>query len=215
MGTKNPIIVMSGGTGVGTSTYALELAKHLDIHNITSSDSIREAFRSQYNKEFYMALFSSTYLVGQTENYAQKPRDVQKSEILRGFKTQARAVSTGIYGVVKRALNENIPTIVEGVHIVPGEIEENGFYHEHGTRFIECCIAINEPSSHKARFQSREESAPERSMQKYLDNFREIRWIHEYLLKKTEDVNNVKVIDNSGSLRSGIDELVQHISHLN
>ncbi|MBT3408279.1 hypothetical protein HOK68_01140 [Candidatus Woesearchaeota archaeon] len=40
------IILISGGTGVGTSKIALELAKYLDIPHIIGTDIIRESIRS-------------------------------------------------------------------------------------------------------------------------------------------------------------------------
>jgi len=61
---KNPIILISGGTGVGTSTYSLELAKALGINNITSTDMIRESIRSIFESEVIPFLNQSTYSIG-------------------------------------------------------------------------------------------------------------------------------------------------------
>ena len=43
---ENPIILISGGTGVGTSKYSMELARKLDIPSVLSTDSVREVIRS-------------------------------------------------------------------------------------------------------------------------------------------------------------------------
>lgn len=39
---EQKIILLSGATGVGTSTFSFELAKSLGIPSIISTDSIRE-----------------------------------------------------------------------------------------------------------------------------------------------------------------------------
>lgn len=214
MSIKNPIILISGGTGVGTSTYALEIAKQFEIHNITQTDAIREAFRSQYRKRFHPILFTSTYLIGQTQNYSIKPESIQQAEIIRGYKNQAQSVGCGIEGIVKRAIKENIPCIIEGVHIVPGKIQDSEFYKNSSDRFIEYIISISEKAVHAQRFQMRQEQAPERSMKKYLNHIREIRWIHDYLVSRSQRYENITQIENSGSFEEGKSVLLNHLKTL-
>ena len=108
----NKIILLSGGTGVGTSSHAFELAKLLHIPTVLSTDAVREVLRTVLGSGVNLALEESTYLVGQTEHYDTKSEDVQKSEILRGYKMQSKPVFTGVEGVIKRAIKENIPLIV-------------------------------------------------------------------------------------------------------
>ena len=118
------LILLSGGTGVGTSKFAFELAKSLHIPYIQGTDSAREIIRSVVNKDLNPSLSKSTYIAGKTKNYESKNNDVQKSEILRAYKNQCAAVNVAIEGIVNRSLNENISLIVEGIHLLPGKLKE-------------------------------------------------------------------------------------------
>src|SRR3989338_8826737 len=120
----NKIILISGGTGVGSTTYSFELAKALGIVNILSTDFIREVIRSIIARPLNPTLDKSTYTAGQTVHYDEKPEEVQYAEIIRGYKTQCAAINVGVEGIIKRAVNENIPLIIEGVHLLPGKFRE-------------------------------------------------------------------------------------------
>jgi len=120
------------------------------------------------------AIHTSSYLVGHTENYDEKVKEVKKAEIIRGFKTQCGVVSAGIEAAIRRAIEENVSLIMEGIHIIPGKIRESAIYKENYNRFIECIIHIDDSEIHKSRFLLRSKYAPKRVIDKYLHNFTEI-----------------------------------------
>lgn len=212
----NPIILLSGGTGVGTSTFSLELAKILNIPNIISTDSIREIIRSIISQGVNSTLEKSTYLSGQTINYSTKSSVVKKAEIIRAYKIQSDSIAVGINGVISRAIIENMPLIVEGIHLIPGKFRETDLYKSGKNRLIEVLICIKDEAIHKNRFIKRQEQAPERKMEKYLDNFQEIRWIHDYLIKKASVIGNVMLLNNSDDIQQGLDNLLRfYYSNLN
>lgn len=204
------IILVSGGTCVGTSKYSLELANILHIPTIISTDAIREILRSTLNPHINPLLNKSTYLAGQTENYCKKSEEVQRAEIIRAFKTQCAAIRVGIDGLVKRSIVENIPLIVEGVHVIPGSMEELDIFNKN-QQISQYLIKISDPKIHKSRFEQRQKEAPKREIKKYLSNFREIRWIHDYLVEKANKSRRVKQIDNIGSIREGIDIILKDV----
>ncbi len=208
---KNPIILLSGGTGVGTSAVSFELAKSLHIPNIVSTDQVREVIRAAISSDMNLMLGKSTYVAGQTVNYDSKKDNEKRLEVIRAYKTQCTAVNAGICAVVRRAINENIPLIVEGVHMVPGKIRDMGAYSQHKDRFMEVLLYIADPEVHRARFEQRQIDAPERPMDKYLTNFREIRWIHDYLVGRPERycIDDISLVDNSGALRTSVDVVLK------
>lgn len=199
---ESPIILIPGGTGVGTSTYSFKFSKALDINSTISTDAIRQVLRSTIASGINQSLHKSTYLAGQTENYHTKSEDVRKAEIIRAYKNQCAAIEVGVEGIIERSVQENCPVIIEGVHLLPGKIKENHLFERYGNRIKEFFVYIESPEIHRDRFQSREHNAPAREMQKYLDHFQEIRWIHDYLTQRANR-SRTRMIRNDGNILSG------------
>jgi 2-phosphoglycerate kinase len=198
------IIIVSGGTGVGTSKISLELARNREIDRVFSTDIVREVIKSVLQSDVNVALESSTYLAGKTLNYDSKSEDVQKSEILRAYKTQSRPIIAATKRVIQRALHENISMIVEGVHICPGKLTE--LLQTEDDRVKELFVIIDDEKIHRDRFYSRAREASGRRSANYLNNFREIRWIQDYLESKAVE-NGVQIINNQDSLDSTIKKI--------
>lgn len=207
-----PIILISGGTGVGTSTFSFEIAKALNIPTTLSTDMIREVIRSSISGGLNPTLGSSTYAIGQTEHYQNKPEEIQKAEIIRGFKTQCTAISVGIEGIITRSINENVPLIIEGVHLIPGKIRESNVYANCENQCVEYLIHISDQDEHKRRFLQREKDAPDRPIQKYVNNFKEIRWIHDYLSERANRVGSIMMIDNAKELDKGLQQMLAYFN---
>jgi len=201
---EQPIILLSGGTGVGTSRIAAELANRVGIYAVISTDAIREILRSAIVEGVNPALHTSTYLAGQSENYKIKSQTVRREKVLRGFKTQASAIAVGIHGLIERHLRENSPVIIEGVHIIPQDYES-----PLANRVMQYFIDIPNERVHRERLRIRSKEAPERKLQTYLDNFREIRWIQAHLRRKATEIADITTIDNGGTLDRSVDACVQ------
>lgn len=157
------------------------------------------------------SLEESTYLAGQTINYKNKSDEVKKAEILRAYKMQCTSVGVGINGILQRAVTENIPLILEGIHLLPGRVRDFKKYPSYKGRILECLITIENSENHKSRFLKRQEEAPDRKLGKYLDNFQEIRWIHNYIQERAKRFNDIKIIDNSKDLEKGLEEMRKFI----
>ena len=132
---------------------------------------------------------------------------MQKSEVIRAYKIQCTSISTGINGIIKRGINENVPLIIEGVHLIPGRLRDSGILDSYEDNITEYLIYISNPEIHKQRFIQRQKEAPERRLDKYLNNFKEIRWIHDYLVERARRYDQIKIIDNSQSLQEGIEKI--------
>ncbi len=206
-----PIILIGGGTGVGTSRLGLELMKTLDIPLLTSTDTIREVVRATIHHDINPALMLSTYVAGQTVNYGEKSGAVREAEILRAFKSQCSPVWVGIEAVLSRALTENLPIIIEGVHLRPGHLRETDLWDDFSGRVVEYLVHIRGPEVHRARFERRMEEAPDRPTEKYLTHFQEIRWIHDYLVRRAQRFLNVRMIENSGPVAASLAEMRRYL----
>lgn len=190
-----PIVLIGGGTGVGTSKLAAEFSRLQNLPSPLSTDAIREVLRSAMNPGLLPTLGQSTYLAGQTEHYAQKLPEVQRMEILRAYKSQCDAVSVGVEGILLRAQEENHALVLEGVHLRPGAFRKP----ETGRDLQEFLIYVADPDIHRERFSARAREAPARGGTKYLTHFREIRWIHDYLVDRAKRTG-VLLIENGGPI---------------
>ncbi|MEK6874300.1 MAG: hypothetical protein AABX52_00965 [Nanoarchaeota archaeon] len=197
---EQPIILISGGTGVGTSRIATELANKIHIYSVVSTDSIREILRCLIHPGLNPTLQQSTYLAGQSENYKEKGEDLQQEKIIRAFKTQVQAVAVGIQGIIERSPKENSPVIIEGIHIIPRKYPDTINKH-----ILQYFIDIPDKSVHRSRFELRATQSPYRKLQHYLENFTEIRWIQDYLRRKAQEAQDTVIIENQGSLDGSVD----------
>lgn len=202
------IILISGGTGVGTSKISLELAKTQGITNIVSTDSVREIIRSAIHPDLNPNLIKSTYQAGKTKNYEKKESNIKKTEIIRAYKNQCSAIDIGIQGLIRRSINENKSMIIEGVHLIPGKFKEYGVVDKFEEKVLEFLVYINSDKIHKERFNQRQLDAPQRQSNKYLQNFTEIRWIHDYLFERAKRYEHIKLINNENSLDNSVKEVL-------
>ncbi len=173
--TRPLIILIGGGTGVGTSTISTELANLLNITKVIGSDSIREIMRSTIPKNIAPDMHTSTYNAwGLYKNIPSK-----KTSILHGYYNQVRKVSFGVNAMINRALRENESIIIEGVHIFPGMFEN------HKNTF-EYFLDIKDGEAHKSRFYRREGVNSLRPASRYLKYFKEIRTIRDFIINEVK-----------------------------
>jgi 2-phosphoglycerate kinase len=198
-GGREPIIMLlGGGTGVGTTTVGTEVAYRLGIKNIISTDSIREVMRKTVSDKLLPELHSSSY---DAYKHLKIPLD-EKNAPLAGFRIQLTEVSVGIEAIIERSLKEGIPTLIEGLHIVPGYINEELIKKNNVMMFV---LHIKDEKEHKDRLYSRAfETKFRRSVDGYMENFKVIREIQKYI-KKASDDERVPVIENSDLEKSIVD----------
>lgn len=195
------IILISGATGVGKTRVGLELATRLQIQAIVSTDSVREILRSVIPYDINPVIHTSTYLAGQTAEYLRLQEEQKKESIMLGYREQAKAVSAGLKGVVKRAIEENYPLILDGIHIQPGDLSVLGEARE---RAFEIMVDIPDEEIHRRRFEERERLATKRKESRYLANFREIRWIRDHIVERGKESEDVVYVDNSGPIEKSV-----------
>jgi 2-phosphoglycerate kinase len=119
-----PLIVLMGGiTGSGKSTVSSELAYRLDISRHQSTDMMREIIRSYLSPQMVPTLNYSSFeawrgLPGSDDDSGP----VMKSPVITGFLSQVAAMKLALEATINRAIEERQHLILEGVHVVPTEL---------------------------------------------------------------------------------------------
>lgn len=188
---KPVVIGISGTTGCGKSTVASELAHRLGIVRTVSTDMVREVMRSTLPFTVQPLLHKSSFEL----------RDVDE------FYEQARIISVGVDGLLKRAKHESLSMIIEGVHLIPGEYENMLDYHY--------MLHMKDAELHREYLKTRsEETKGTRPAKRYLDNFDRIRKIQNSLLLDGVARRNIKIIDNT-NIDGTVESIVEDINGSN
>lgn len=189
-----PTIVLVGGApGVGKSTIAAELAYRLGIGRLVSTDSVREALRSLISRELSPVLHASTFSAWKAEllpeeSAAGKPH---QQRVIRGFMSQVRMLGPAINGIISRNLDEAASVVLEGVHLVPGASMRTDL----AAQVVPIMLVVDDKESHRDHFGLRErQTASKRLQQTYVEHFREVRLIQDYLQDQSRH-EGVKLID--------------------
>ncbi len=203
--SKDPLIILIGGaSGIGTSSISFELATRLGIKNLLSTDMIREVMRKMVSKELCPTLFESSYTA---EDALTTPAPPEFDKTLLGFKDHVETVNVGLTGVIERSIKEGISIVIEGVHIVPGFIDEDLLNRPNVYMFV---LALSDEKIHKGRFYSRcRQLWARRPLKRYLKHFTSIRKTHDYIVGVAEK-QDIPVIENI-DVTTTIDEMMEYI----
>jgi 2-phosphoglycerate kinase len=185
-----PLVVLIGGpTGAGKSTLALELATRMEITQVVSTDTIREMLRTMFSVKLLPAVHKSSYLAGRK---LRLPPGSETDEVLVGYHQQSLLVNVGVEAMIKRAIQENVDLIINGVHLVPGFIDPADFPESCIVQFV---VTVSDTQEHTQRFLSRQRSARRRKAKAYRQNFKNICKIRDYVTECARQAH-VPIIDN-------------------
>jgi 2-phosphoglycerate kinase len=187
--STEPIVVLIGGaTGVGTSTLAADVARRLNIQSVIGTDSIREVLRRALSPDLLPILHKSSYEIKRED--LRMPVE-EREPVLFGFREQASQVAVGVEAIVDRGLKEGTNLVIEGVHLVP-EIILNR-YQDH-PNVCPMVVYLTDEHVHRSRFYIRAlGTAMRRPAEEYIAYFREIRQIHDYIVRSAERAGVQKV----------------------
>ena len=180
-----PLVVLLAGTaGVGKSTLATMLAHRLGLTRVIATDVIRQVLRAFLSHDFMPVVHYSSFEAGAAVAESLEDRDVA------GFELQAARVGTGVSAIVDRACRERTPLIVEGIHVLPGALQD-----ALGSRCVavEALLVVEDEDRHRAHFGLR---GGERPAARYLERFAEIRKLQDHLTERARAAG-VPVVDNA------------------
>jgi 2-phosphoglycerate kinase len=202
---NRPVIILIGGTtGVGKSTLAAQLAHRLGVVRVASTDTVRQVMRAFFSAELMPAIHFSSFDCAAAVRF---PVPEQTDLSRAGFIEQAKAVAVGVEAVLARAVQEKQSTIIEGVHLVPGFLDRDRWCD---AVVIELVMAVPQSRRHRTHFTARDwQTGGIRPLRKYVDHFREIRRIQQYILAKAREYG-VPIIDNE-SIDDAVNEAMNEV----
>jgi len=188
---EQPIIILiSGTTGIGKSTVALTLAHRLDFRSMIGTDSIREIMRKVLSSDLIPELHQSSYEAGK---FSKHYRSSRFNSTILGYSEQVKIVTVGVEALIKRALYEGHNMIIEGVHLSPEFLSNDIIEHPN---IIFVMLNLSDEIQHKNRFSIRAYNVSmRRPVNRYYENFEQIRIIQEYL-KEQAKIVGVPVVEN-------------------
>jgi 2-phosphoglycerate kinase len=169
------IVLIGGGTGVGKSTLATQLATRLGIVRIISSDAIREVMKGVFSSDIMPTLYTSSF---NADEVVRGKLPGNEDAVIVGFRDQVAAVSVGIKALIERAVTEGTDAIIEGAHVVPGFIDLDVGRE---ALVVQLVVAVDDEELHRSHFYVRGSEARARPVERYLRNFPNIRKIQKYI----------------------------------
>ncbi|MBD3404748.1 MAG: hypothetical protein GF411_01275 [Candidatus Lokiarchaeota archaeon] len=120
--TPSIILAIEGSSATGKSILAMGLLRALSASRIVSTDTIRQVLRVKGSSEKHPELYCHTYQAHKHKQTGSKDLD----PIVRGFLAQCELITPTISRLVERLVNEGTTGLIEGVHIVPGNLQKLG-----------------------------------------------------------------------------------------
>jgi 2-phosphoglycerate kinase len=208
-----PLILLIGGApGVGKSTIGSEIAHRLNIVRAQSTDMLREVMRLMVPKRLLPALHVSSFSAWKTLP-ARKSRSVSfETHFVDGYLTQAREVSVGVEGVLKRAEREQVSIILEGVHIYP--MLQKRLARKTDAIVIPLIVGVLKRKQLRKQLQGRGQQVTSRRSERYLESFDAIWELQSYLLTEADrhQITIVPNVDEMESIRLVMETISEHLA---
>ncbi len=110
------VVVIEGASATGKSMIALDLIQAISPTRFISTDTVRQLLRNTHSKVKYPELHCHTYQAYKYNQIGNSNLD----PIIRGYNAQSRLIFPHIIDTTKRIIIEGATSIIEGVHILPG-----------------------------------------------------------------------------------------------
>jgi 2-phosphoglycerate kinase len=177
-----PIVVSLGGApGVGKSTIATRLALRLGINRVVPTDAVREVLRTVVPQAVLPELHVSTYesIAGNGEADAS----------LSSFYRQSHAVVSASVAVAARLSSERRSVILEGAHLLPGEVRRHLAERGSDAIVVELLMTVAREESHRDHLTRRLQTEPARAGQRHLQHLPVIRRLQDELQRLARAAN--------------------------
>lgn len=192
--SNTPLIILIGGVpGTGKSTVATELANQLSIIRTQSTDMLREVMRSLIPRSVSPALHESSFAAGKSLHSSSFYKANLATALISGYHTQSDMVTVACRSVLKRAVNERVSMILEGVHIRPSLYKK---MRKADAITVPVILAELEEKKLKRNFRGRSNVAAQRVAKRYLKNFNEIWQLQSTILSEADE-EDIEIVENT------------------
>ena len=207
---KSLLLLIGGVTGVGKSTVSHEICYKLDIPQIQSTDMIREIIRAYLAPPFVPLLQYSSFEAFKAIPEVKSKRGLFKKgpPVVEGFLSQLSILQPALQSSINRALQEENHMIIEGVHILPTEIDLAQAQDK--AIIVPVMLANTSKSSLKKQLTRRGSEQIERPSGRYIDNLDHIWALQSYLLK-TADNAEIPILTNT-NIKETVNSVIALIS---
>lgn len=166
-----PIIVsLLGASGVGKSTLATRLALRLGIHQVVTTDALREVLRAVIPASVLPELHVSSYEAIEM--------DLGESQSAT-YQRQARAVASASAAVARRYVIERKNALFEGAHLLPGSLSGPLSSLAEDPIVVEILLVLSDRELHNQRLFQRQLTETGRDGSRHLARFEVIRSLQE------------------------------------
>jgi 2-phosphoglycerate kinase len=188
------IILIGGATGTGKSTISSELAYRLDITRHQSTDMMREIIRSYLSPQMVPTLGYSSFEAWRgLPACADGSRQAIDNPVVTGFLSQFAAMKLAMESTIERAIEERNHLILEGVHVVPTEMDLEVKKGE--AVIIPIMLASMKKEMLRKQLKRRGREKNGRQTSRYLDNLDDIWELQSWLLDEA-DKAGIPIIEN-------------------
>jgi 2-phosphoglycerate kinase len=169
---KPPMLVLiSGATGVGKSTTAVNLAHSRSFSRLLSTDAVREVMRVM-DEDGHGPLHRSSFSRGEA------------GDAVLDWQDTCIAVEAGVLATIERARREGIDLVLEGVHLEPSARLLRS-WTEAGGIAVGVVMYVDDEKQHTSFLKQRENNSF-RNAERYISALPRIRAIQESLLNKAK-----------------------------
>ena len=205
-----PLIILIGGiTGSGKSTVSSELAFRLDISRHQSTDMMREIIRSYLSPQMVPTLKYSSFEAWRgLPGAVDETGTVSESQVVSGFLSQFSAMKLALESTIDRAIEERHHLILEGVHVVPRELNLDA--RQGDAVVIPIMLASMKKDLLRKQLKRRGGEKNNRQASHYLENIDSIWDLQSWLLDG-EDEAGTPIIENwylEDTVRAALDLVI-------
>ena len=192
---KPLIILVGGATGTGKSTVSSELAYRLDVVRTQSTDMMREIIRNYLAPHVVPTLGFSSYDAwrGLPGTKAQDNQSHTDNPVIAGFLAQHANIKSALEATIARALQECHDLIVDGVHVLPMELDLAKAREAAVVVSVMLTVTTRQQLANQLSWRSREQ--PDRKSSRHLEKLDAIWEVQSFLLNLAEKAN-IPIIAN-------------------
>lgn len=192
---KPLIILLGGASGTGKSTICSKLAYRLDVVRTQSTDIMREIIRSYLAPHVVPTLGFSSFDAwrGLPGIKAHGGKRLTDSPVIAGFLAQHANIKSALEATIARALKERQDMIIDGVHVLPMELNLVKAHEEAVVVSVMLAVTTRQRLANQLSWRSREQ--PDRHASRYLEKLDAIWEVQSYLLNQAEKAN-IPIIAN-------------------